>query len=48
MSMNATFVQIDTVELSRLRVDPSLVEALFEDDDAVAAMPALVALTKTI
>jgi Domain of unknown function (DUF1877) len=48
MSMNATFVQVDTVELSRLRVEPSLVEALFEDDDAVAAMPALVALTKTI
>ena len=31
MSMNATFVQVDTAELSRFQVDPSLVEALFED-----------------
>jgi hypothetical protein len=48
MSMNATFVQVDTADLSRLQGDPSLVEALFEDDAAVAAMPALVALTKTM
>jgi hypothetical protein len=48
MSMNATFVQVDTAELSRLQADPSLVEVLFEDDAAVAAMPALVALTKTM
>ena len=48
MSMNATFVQVDTAELSRFQVDPSLVEALFEDGAAVAALPALFALTKTV
>ena len=36
MSMNATFVQVDTAELSRLQADPSLVEVLFEDDAAAA------------
>jgi hypothetical protein len=48
MSMNATFVQVDTAELSRFQVDPSLVEALFEDRSAVAALPALFGLTKTM
>ena len=48
MSMNATFVQVDTTELSRFQVDPSLVEALFEDGSAGAALPALLALTKTM
>lgn len=48
MSMNATFVQVDTAELSRFQVDPSLVEALFEDRSAIAALPALFGLTKTM
>lgn len=48
MSMNATFVQVDAAELSRFQVDPSLVEALFEDGTAVAALPALFALTKAM
>jgi hypothetical protein len=48
MSMNATFVQVDAAELSRFQVDPSLVEALFEDGAAVAALPALFALTKAM
>src|SRR5271157_1588998 len=48
MSMNAAFVQVDTAELARFQVDPSLVEALFDNESAVAAMPALFALTKTL
>jgi hypothetical protein len=31
MSMNATFVQIDAAELSKLKADPSLAEGLFQD-----------------
>ena len=30
MSMNATFVQVDEAEMSRLRADPSLAETLFQ------------------
>ena len=32
MSMNATFVQVDTAELSRFKADPSSVEALFQSE----------------
>jgi len=46
MSMNARFVQVDQAELSRLQADPSLVEALFEDESLAA--PALNALTKAM
>ena len=46
MSMNATFVQVDPTELSRLQVDPSLAEALFEGESA--ALPGPSALTKTM
>jgi hypothetical protein len=31
MSMNATFVQIDEAELSKIQADPSLAELLFQD-----------------
>src|SRR5260370_40866984 len=31
MSMNAIFVQVNAAELSRLQVNPSLAEALFQD-----------------
>ena len=46
MSMNATFVQVDTAELSRLQADPSLAEALFGDDSL--DLSPLVALAKTM
>ncbi|MGH6838145.1 MAG: YfbM family protein [Methylocella sp.] len=46
MSINATFVQVDSAELSGFQVDPSLVETLFEGGSGVP--PALVALTKTM
>lgn len=35
MSMTATFVQIDAVELARLQRDPSLAEALFQGDSVI-------------
>src|SRR5438128_2671257 len=44
MSMNATFVQVDQAELSRLQADPSLVEMLFEAESL--APPALTALMR--
>src|SRR6267143_826035 len=44
MSMNATFVQVDEAELSRLQADPSLAETLFVDESLVP--PALTALAK--
>lgn len=43
MSMNATFVQVDAAELSRIQADPSSAEALFQDESL--AGPAL-AFTK--
>jgi hypothetical protein len=43
MSMNATFVQVDTPELAKFQADPSSVEALFLDDPAGPS--GLVALT---
>jgi hypothetical protein len=46
MSMNATFIQVETAELSRFQLDPSLVEALFEGGSGVP--PAFVTLTKTM
>lgn len=46
MSMNATFVQIDAAELSRLQADPSLAEALFQDGPAMP--PAFANLAKTV
>ena len=48
MSMNAMFVQVDTAELARFQADPSLVEALFEDESNVplAASAKLAGLTK--
>jgi hypothetical protein len=36
MSMNATFVQVDQAELSRLRADPTLAEALFVPESAAS------------
>jgi hypothetical protein len=35
MSMNATFVQVDTVELSKFKADPSSAEALFQDETVI-------------
>lgn len=46
MSMNATFVQIDEAELSRLQADPSLAETLFQDGPAIP--PVFAALAKTM
>src|SRR5580704_13162283 len=43
MSMNATFVQVDTAELSKFQVDPPSVEALFLDGGA--GLSGLVAMT---
>jgi hypothetical protein len=48
VSMNATFVQVDPAELSKLRANPSLAEALFEDQSLAPAMAKLAALTKTM
>jgi hypothetical protein len=49
VSMNATFVQIDEAELARLQADPSLAEALFEDESiAVPGLAAFGALAKTM
>lgn len=46
MSINATFVQVDTVELARFKADPSTAEGLFQDD---AALPgAFIKLSKTM
>ena len=45
MSMNATFAQVDQTEIARFEADPSLVEALFEDE-SLALPPAFAALTK--
>jgi hypothetical protein len=45
MSMNATFVQVDQTEIVKFQADPSLVEALFEDE-SLALPPAFAALTK--
>ena len=44
MSMNATFVQVDPAELSKFQADPSLAEALFEDEPLVP--PAFTAMSK--
>lgn len=46
MSMNATFVQVDEAEISRFQADPSSVEMLFQEGDAVMP-PAFIALHKT-
>jgi hypothetical protein len=46
MSMNATFVQLDQAELSRLQADPSLAETIFQDGPLVP--PAFAALAKTM
>lgn len=46
MSMNATFVQVDQAELSRLRADPSLAEALFVPESA--APPGWANLSKLV
>jgi hypothetical protein len=35
MSMNATFVQIDEADLSKLQADPSAAELLFQEGDSV-------------
>src|SRR6266567_6860392 len=48
MSMNATFVQVDEAELSRLQADPALAEGLFEDAGESPVPPALTALTKAM
>jgi hypothetical protein len=48
MSMNATFVQVDAAELSKLQADPSLAEALFQDQSLAASARAFGALTKTM
>src|SRR5579871_1173698 len=46
MSMTATFIQIDGLELARFQRDPSLVEALFQDE---TVMPdAFMKLSKTM
>jgi len=42
MSMNATFLQVDQTELSRLQADPSLAEALFQNQ----SLAPLIALTE--
>jgi len=48
MSMNATFVQVDEAELSRIQADPSLAETLFVSGDKPHAPPAFAALTKAM
>ena len=44
MSINATFVQVDEAQLSRLQADPSLAETLFQGGPLVP--PAIAALAK--
>lgn len=46
MSMNATFVQIEVAELSRLQADPSLAATFFQD--ALTMPPVFAALVKTV
>jgi hypothetical protein len=46
MSMNATFIQVDTTELSKFQADPSSVEALFGVDAVMP--PQFLALSKTM
>jgi hypothetical protein len=46
MSMNATFVQLDQAELSRLQADPSLAETIFQNRPLVP--PAFAAVAKTM
>ena len=46
MSMNATFVQVDQTAISTLEKDPSLAEALFEDESL--AIPGLAVFTKAM
>jgi len=46
MSMNATFVQVDEAELSRLQADPSSAEMLFETGPLLP--PAFAVLAKTM
>jgi hypothetical protein len=46
MSMNATFVQVDAGELSRLQADPSSVEVLFQS--GVAVPEAFIKLSKAM
>ena len=45
MSMNATFVQVDQTEIAKFQADPSLVEALFEDE-SITLPPAFDNLAK--
>ncbi|HEY1654024.1 MAG TPA: YfbM family protein [Candidatus Tumulicola sp.] len=44
--MNATFVEIDTVELARIQRDPSLAEALFQSESGTPE--SLAALSKVV
>lgn len=44
--MNATFVQIDAVELARIQREPALAEALFQDESSTA--DALATLSKVV
>jgi hypothetical protein len=46
MSMNAVFVQVDPAELTRIKAEPSLVEALFQDGPMIP--PAFAQLSETI
>ncbi len=46
MSMNATFVQVEGTELSRIQADPSLAETLFQD--GLTMPPVFLALAKTM
>jgi Domain of unknown function (DUF1877) len=46
MSMNATFVQLEPPELSRLQADPSLAETIFQDGPPVP--PVFAKLAKTM
>jgi len=46
MSMNATFVQVEGKELSRIQADPFLAETLFQDGPTMP--PVFGALTKTL
>lgn len=45
MSINATFVQVDAVELARFQRDPTLVEALFQGE---AVVPGATKLSKAM
>lgn len=46
MSMNATFVQVEATELSKIQADPSLAETLFQNGPAIP--PIFAALAKTV